>query len=182
MKTSILAFTRGGKTDDVWFYEVGADGFTLDARRTERPQNSDLWDMTLKYRLRHAAAFRKPAPAFVDADTWRQWTEMASQDRSQSYAQPRIVGDMEEAEGEMVSIRKYKGLDTKELHDVKDWAAPTADIEADSRNLSAGRYKPLVQTTLEYPPPAQLIRELQAIEERIQAGLGILLTMVELEK
>jgi type I restriction enzyme M protein len=33
VSTAILVFTKGGKTDHVFFYDVGADGFTLDDKR-----------------------------------------------------------------------------------------------------------------------------------------------------
>ncbi|RKI05075.1 class I SAM-dependent DNA methyltransferase [Corallococcus sp. AB038B] len=35
VSTAILVFSKGGKTDHVFFYDVGADGFSLDDRRTE---------------------------------------------------------------------------------------------------------------------------------------------------
>ena len=34
VETAILMFTKGGKTDQVWFYQVDDDGFTLDDKRT----------------------------------------------------------------------------------------------------------------------------------------------------
>ena len=35
VSTAILVFTKGGKTDQVFFYDVDADGFSLDDRRVE---------------------------------------------------------------------------------------------------------------------------------------------------
>jgi type I restriction enzyme M protein len=35
VSTAILLFTKGGKTDHVFFYDVEADGFSLDDKRTE---------------------------------------------------------------------------------------------------------------------------------------------------
>ncbi len=42
VKTAIILFTKGGKTDKVWFYEVKGDGFTLDDRRQPDPANDNL--------------------------------------------------------------------------------------------------------------------------------------------
>ncbi|MEH2266300.1 class I SAM-dependent DNA methyltransferase [Nostoc sp.] len=78
VKTSILLFNKGGKTDEVWFYEVAKDGETLDAKRTNRPQENDLWDLTLKYRLQ----FEESAPAFVDGkpgSNGRRWNPKGDQ-------------------------------------------------------------------------------------------------------
>ncbi len=58
VKTSILVFQKidetpePGKppyTDHVWFYEVQADGHTLDAKRNPQPFPNDLWDALTKY-------------------------------------------------------------------------------------------------------------------------------------
>lgn len=35
VSTAILLFTQGGETQDVWFYDVLADGYSLDDKRTE---------------------------------------------------------------------------------------------------------------------------------------------------
>jgi type I restriction enzyme M protein len=42
--TAILIFTKGGETNDVWFYDVQADGFSLDDKRTPVAEN-DLPDV-----------------------------------------------------------------------------------------------------------------------------------------
>lgn len=64
VKTSILVFRKDKRRDakqefrgqepntkQVWFYEVTADGYTLDAKRREQPMgNNDLWDALEKFR------------------------------------------------------------------------------------------------------------------------------------
>lgn len=49
VSTAILVFTKGGRTDDVLFYHVKADGLTLDDKRQELGDN-DLPDVLAKYR------------------------------------------------------------------------------------------------------------------------------------
>lgn len=71
VKTSILVFQKetstkrtedrkewkpvdAPRTQQVWFYEVEQETFTLDAKRNERRgQDNDLWDMLAKYPQRH---------------------------------------------------------------------------------------------------------------------------------
>nr|WP_290226734.1 N-6 DNA methylase [Trichocoleus desertorum] len=89
VKTSILLFNKGGKTDEIWFYNVKNDGETLDAKRNPRPRENDLWDLKLKYRLQ----FEESAPAFVDGDTWKQWQTMEPNRRSFYYARPIIEAE-----------------------------------------------------------------------------------------
>lgn len=48
VSTAILVFTKSGRTDDVLFYDVEADGFSLDDKRQEVADN-DLPDVLAKY-------------------------------------------------------------------------------------------------------------------------------------
>jgi type I restriction enzyme M protein len=53
VSTAILVFTRGGKTDHVFFYDVGADGFSLDDKRDPVGTN-DLPDALVRWRKKSA--------------------------------------------------------------------------------------------------------------------------------
>jgi type I restriction enzyme M protein len=45
VKTAIIFYTKGGKTENVWFYEVTGDGYTLDDKRQPDPKNDNLKDL-----------------------------------------------------------------------------------------------------------------------------------------
>lgn len=49
--TAILIFTRGGKTENTWFYKVENDGFSLDDKR-QRINGSQLPDVAVKWHTR----------------------------------------------------------------------------------------------------------------------------------
>lgn len=53
VSTAILVFTKGGKTDHVFFYDVGADGFSLDDKR-DPVDDDDLPDALERWRKRSA--------------------------------------------------------------------------------------------------------------------------------
>ena len=53
VSTAILVFTKGGRTDDVWFYDVQADGFSLDDKRTAQPDKDELPDMVARWKDRN---------------------------------------------------------------------------------------------------------------------------------
>lgn len=53
VSTAIIVFTKGGATDNVFFYDVQADGLSLDDKRTEIEEN-DLPDMLVRWRNRDA--------------------------------------------------------------------------------------------------------------------------------
>jgi type I restriction enzyme M protein len=65
VSTAILLFTKvwGPKdkvakpaTEHVWFYEMQADGYSLDDKRSKQEGNGDLQDIITKYHARNAAA------------------------------------------------------------------------------------------------------------------------------
>jgi len=52
VSTAILIFTKGGETNHVWFYEMQADGYTLDDKRN-KIGGSDLPDIVTQYKTRN---------------------------------------------------------------------------------------------------------------------------------
>ena len=60
VSTAILLFTKtnSGGTDNVWFYDMQADGYSLDDKRTPQPEKSDLADILARWRNRDAEGKR----------------------------------------------------------------------------------------------------------------------------
>ncbi len=56
VSTAILLFTKtnSGGTDDVWFYDMQSDGYSLNDKRTPQPEKSDLADILARWRNREA--------------------------------------------------------------------------------------------------------------------------------
>jgi len=52
VSTAIIVFTKGGRTDQVFFYDVEHDGFSLDDKREPQPDKNDLPDMLERWRNR----------------------------------------------------------------------------------------------------------------------------------
>ncbi|MGG1922125.1 N-6 DNA methylase [Chryseobacterium sp. NRRL B-14798] len=53
VSTAILIFTKGGETNNVWFYNMKNDGYTLDDKRN-KIEKSDLLDIVQKYHKRNS--------------------------------------------------------------------------------------------------------------------------------
>lgn len=194
VKTSILVFNKGDSTlnkgdstKEVWFYELAADGYTLNAKRDEKPETNDLWDMLLKYCLK----FKRSDPSFVDPDTWNILQDLPPEKRSLSYAQPYFRDELFEVEdnpSEQVSLfnepetekaKVFAGLEITDLPEAKDWSISLERLESSDYRLDAGFYKPQSTNITHYDPPQQIIGELLEIEDRIKEGLNRLLKMVE---
>ena len=78
VSTAILLFTKtnSGGTDHVWFYDMRADGFSLDDKRTPQPDKSDLPDILYRWqklgteakRTRTAQSFLVPKTEIAEND------------------------------------------------------------------------------------------------------------------
>ena len=108
VSTAILIFTKTGHggTDKVWFYDMKADGFSLDDKRSETKEN-DIPDIIARFRA-------------LDAEEGRARTE-------QSFFVPKqeIVGNDYD-----LSINKYKQTEYKPVE-----YPPTSEIMAKLRRL-----------------------------------------------
>ncbi len=56
VSTAVLFFTRGAKTEDIWFYDMSADGFSLDDKRLPTAEN-DIPDILECWQKRKDAEF-----------------------------------------------------------------------------------------------------------------------------
>ena len=49
VSTAVLYFTKGEPTEKVWFYDMGADGYSLDDKRTPQPEKNDIPDILERF-------------------------------------------------------------------------------------------------------------------------------------
>jgi type I restriction enzyme M protein len=72
VSTAILFFTKDGKTKDVWFYDLQADGLSLDDKRLPIQEN-DLPDVRRRWAMRDSRTDtdRKAKAFFVPVDEIR---------------------------------------------------------------------------------------------------------------
>jgi len=69
VSTAVLIFVKGGNTENVWFYDVQADGFSLDDKRA-RIEENDIPDIISKWQSRNPQTDtdRKQKAFFVSRD------------------------------------------------------------------------------------------------------------------
>jgi len=61
----------------------------------------------------------------------------------------------------------------------REWTATAEQIASNDYNLTSGRYKVFAESAAVHRAPAEIIRELQGLEDKIQSGLVDLLAIVE---
>jgi type I restriction enzyme M protein len=93
VSTAVLVWTKGGRTDKVWFYDMQADGFSLDDKRNPVEQN-DIPDVIGKWRKVKENPTLKPEKG----EKWF-WVD-----------KERIVEN-----GYDLSINKYKEIEYEEV-------------------------------------------------------------------
>jgi type I restriction enzyme M protein len=128
VSTAILVFTRTGVggTDHVWFYDVRADGWSLDDKRQARLSDDKLGP-TPEAALTEAEAAKNDLPDLVKRWTERDGAERKRPRTAQSFCVPKpdIV-----AAGYDLSLNRYKEVE----HEVVAHESPAA-ILADLRRI-----------------------------------------------
>ena len=104
VSTAILLFTKtnSGGTDDVWFYDMQADGYSLDDKRTPQPGKSDL------------------------ADILGRWQDLKAEAKRTRTDQSFLVPKAEIADNNYdLSINRYKEV----VYEAVDYDPPTVILE-----------------------------------------------------
>ncbi len=143
VSTAILLFTKtnSGGTDHVWFYDVDADGMSLDDKRTELLPPEKLGPVP-KVALSADDHAKNNLP-----DVLARWAALRSQKsevRDQELKRPRTA---------------------------QSFCVPKADIAAQGYDLSLNRYKEVVHEEVVHRPPGEILQNLAALEKEITVGM-----------
>lgn len=131
VSTAILLFTKGGNTERVWFYDVQADGYSLDDKRTplKGEGSNDLPDVIAKWRQ-----YRKLIENNASADAYNE----AFGDKTQKAfvvdakdiidnkfdlsinRYKEVVYEQEEHEDPKVILKKLKSLEKEIMADLDE--------------------------------------------------------------
>ena len=147
VSTGILIFTKTGHggTDKVWFYDMTADGFSLDDKRTEVKDN-DIPDII--------ARFRSLSVTYGDS----------SPSGGAKLASPHGRG-VGEADGEGYN-------EEANPRTAKSFFVPKDEIVENGYDLSINKYKKTEYVAVEYPSTAEILADLHELEMQITAGLA----------
>ena len=148
--TAILIFTKGGETDNVWFYDLENDGFSLDDKRNPIDKN-DLPNLVASWKQ-----YRKSKNLPVDDFTGHKLLYSCNSPRhSREGGNPSLI------ENNNWQDRTQKAF-----------VVPKADLQANKYDLSINRYKEVVYEEEVYDPPKAILGRLKALEVEIQKELG----------
>lgn len=154
VSTAILFFTKtnSGGTDNVWFYDMKSDGFSLDDKRTP------LVSAELEARIAECEETGAPFPSGMHKatdvpDVLRRWRAL------------RAGGEARNAE-----------LNRKRTE--KSFCVPLSEIRAQDYDLSINRYKEVEYEAVEHESPGVILERLAKLEADIAEGRKELEEMV----
>jgi type I restriction enzyme M protein len=155
VSTAILLFTKtnSGGTDQVWFYDVDADGMSLDDKRTELLPQEKLGAVP-KFALTVDDHAKNNLP-----DILARW---------RSFGVPPSGGARRN--GRLAKA----GTPNPELarpRTAQSFCVPKADIAAQGYDLSLNRYKEVVHEEVAHRPPIEILASLGKMEAEIQRGM-----------
>ena len=171
VSTAILFFTKtnSGGTDQVWFYDMQADGYSLDDKRQPLLSEDKLGLRASKNRneqLLKEEHLKNNLP-----DVLARWRTLnpARPERSHDRAQSTSVrAEPVEACPELTRPRTAQSFCVRK-----------ADIAANGYDLSINRYKEVVHQQVQHRAPSEILVELAKLEDEIAAGMKVLEGMLK---
>ena len=152
VSTAILIFTKTGHggTDKVWFYDMKADGYSLDDKRSETKEN-DIPDIIQKF---HAI---KPSQSVSPTALPKGEPSLAS------HSGGGVAAESGDGEGDRTQ---------------QSFFVPADEIRANDYDLSINKYKKTEYVAVEYPPTSEILQNIDDLESEIQKELAELKKML----
>jgi type I restriction enzyme M protein len=172
VSTAILLFTKtnSGGTDNVWFYDLQADGWSLDDKRQPLLGEGQLGCRPAQP-LSEAEHAKNNLP-----DVLRRWRTLhplplppAGEGRGEGVLLPLPLG---EGGGE-------GSPETQRPRTAQSFCVPKADIAANGYDLSLNRYKEVVHQQVSHRAPAEILAELARLDAEIAQGTKALAEMLK---
>jgi type I restriction enzyme M protein len=185
VSTAVLLFTRGAKTgEEIWFYDMAHDGFSLDDKRQPIVEN-DIPDILACWQHRHDAAFRAARQARL-AELQSQAAplkeqRLASQGEIHRLQFEAVIAPEEDTAAE-AALAEAKG----KLAEVEAQLAPLqgeidrlgrqfwvkkAEIKANAYDLTASRYREIEPEHSFFEEPATTLGYLMRLEDLMNAEM-----------
>jgi type I restriction enzyme M protein len=166
VSTAILVFTKtnSGGTDHVWFYDVDADGMSLDDKRTELLPPEKLGPVP-KVALSADEHAKNNLP-----DILARWRTLHSLPRPLA-GEGRGEGNGNQLAPLAAEAAVSYGSELDRPRTAQSFCVPKADIAAQGYDLSLNRYKEVVHEEVAHRPPSDVLASLGKLEAEIQQGI-----------
>jgi len=163
VSTAILIFTKtnSGGTDNVWFYDMKADGWSLDDKHQPLLPEEKL-GVNPAQPLTEAEHAKNNLP-----DVLTRWLRLRS---AQVLITLNEVDDLRICSLSGVESNDAKTSEINRTRTEQSFCVPKAEIAANGYDLSINRYKEVVHEEVEHLPPKEILAKLAELETEIQTG------------
>jgi len=187
VSSAVLLFTRGGTTDNIWFYDMEHDGFSLDDKRQPVDEN-DIPDILACWRNRVNPVFAadranrlaelgatieplKAQRLRFHADINRLTFENAIAPADDETTLALLEADRERLRSLEAEIHPLQ----REFNQLsRQVVVPKAQVVASKYDLSASRYRPIEQDAAYYDAPQVTLARLLELEEVMASEVRVL--------
>ena len=153
VSTAILFFTKtnSGGTDNVWFYDMQADGFSLDDKRTPLIKDQELT---------------------TEADAID--TSLLNQDKAPSEQPIHKLNNIPD----VLYRWQQLGNETERKRTEQSFYVPISEIVANDYDLSINRYKEVVYEEVQYDEPKVILERIKSLQQAMDKGIADLENML----
>ena len=192
VSTAVLLFTKGGTTENIWFYDMEHDGYSLDDKREKVPDN-DIPDLLDCWQHRREAKFQQKRTQRLAA--LQEQIAPLKRDRLGHNATIHRLkfeeilatndGDKartarEKAEAEMAELQSRAAPLQQEINQLtRQFWVSKDQVKAKKYDLSASCYRHIVKDDVFYERPSVTLgrlRQLEAVATKEVAAIETMLT------
>ncbi|MEP4532689.1 MAG: class I SAM-dependent DNA methyltransferase [Cyclobacteriaceae bacterium] len=159
VSTAILFFTKTGTggTDNVWFYDMKADGFSLDDKRTPLDK-----------------AYRGDSALEVSLDEQAKTSEVKHENNNI----PDIIKRWRSLKSPQEGGTK-EGSEADRPRTAQSFLVPFSEIKTNDWDLSINRYKEIEYEEVQYDAPKDIIGAIRELQKENQQDLDALERMIK---
>ncbi|MGE0498450.1 MAG: N-6 DNA methylase [Ramlibacter sp.] len=175
VSTAILFFTKtnSGGTEHVWFYDMQADGYSLDDKRQPLLPEAKLGLQSI--RGGHQQLSKEEHAKNNLPDVLARWNSLKTAPTSVRAAPTSVQAASTPVRAEPVEASP----ELTRPRTAQSFCVPKADIAANGYDLSINRYKEVVHAQAQHRAPSEILAELAKLEDEIAAGMRALEGMLK---
>ncbi len=179
VSTAILVFTKtnSGGTDHVWFYDVDADGWSLDDKRTPLLPEEKLGPVSTVALSEQEHAKNNLPDVLV---RWRSLRNVPSAGHPErSAAESKDPAEVRLTVAPRDSSTSLGMTELTRARTAQSFCVTKSDLAAQDYDLSVNRYKEIVHAEVRHASPRDILADLSEVESEIQNQLHELAEMMK---
>lgn len=191
VSTAILIFTKGGKTDKVWFYDMEHDGYSLDDRRQLTEEN-DIPDIINCWNNRTDKSFQTKAEKRMN--TLREKMAPLKKERLRheeeinrlqfesviNEVDEKVKAKLEKQKKELKELEDELHVFQKEFNQIsRQFWVEKKEIVDNKYDLSTSRYREIEQDEVFYDKPNITLRRIEELNKACSLEVKQLLETIK---